>query len=47
MKIFPIAEGLLNEDSKVVAKCGATPKLQQQMDRINRPPRARQQFVME
>lgn len=47
MKIFPVTEVLLNEDSKVVAKCGYTLKLQQQMDRINQPPRARQQFVME
>ncbi len=40
-------EVLLTDDSKAAAKRGPTPKLQQQMDRINQLPRARQQFVME
>lgn len=40
-------EVLLTDDTKTAAKRGPTPKLQQQMDRINQLPRARQQFVME
>lgn len=40
-------EALLADDSKAAAKRGPAPKLQQQMDRITRLPRARQQFVMQ
>ena len=40
-------EALLTDDSKAASKRGPTPKLQQQMDRINQLPRTKQQFVMQ
>lgn len=40
-------EDLLGDGSRPASRCGSTPKMQQQMDRITQLPRARQQFVME
>jgi hypothetical protein len=40
-------EALLEDDAKTAAKRGPVPKLQQQLDRINQLPKARQQFVMQ
>ena len=40
-------EDLLDDGNKPASKRGPTPKLQQQMDRINQLPRTKQQFVMQ
>ena len=40
-------EGLLGDERKAAGKRGPAPKLQQQMNRITKLPRARQQFVMQ
>jgi len=40
-------EALLDDDSKAATKRGPAPKLQQQMDRITRLPKAQQRFVMQ
>ena len=40
-------EELLGLDEKPKAKRGPTPKLQQQIERINQLPKAKQRFVME
>lgn len=40
-------EALLGEEPKATSKRGRSPKLQQQMDRITRLPKAQQRFVMQ
>jgi len=40
-------ESLLGEEPRAPGKRGRAPKLQQQMDRINRLPKAQQRFVMQ
>ena len=40
-------EELIGEEPKAVGKRGPAPKLQQQMERITRLPKAKQRFVME
>lgn len=40
-------EALLGAESKATGKRGRAPKLQQQMERINRLPKAQQRFVMQ
>ncbi len=40
-------EELLDDGSRPASRCGSTPKMPQQMDRINQLPRSKQQFVMQ